>query len=195
MVIDRIHDRVQKSGEGDPWEVKATTETKEEKKRDEEKGRRQREQDSFGETSDFIQLLSKDPRKYRREKIDTSQISDFTYRGISTHRENAILEVDISLIDGTLIQGAQVAISRQEGMKFISRKPGEPIVLDQLVKGGSFLTVALPQKVPPRSRSADSMTTPEVVLPVKTRLEWYYYLIFGILIFALIALVYIFVMV
>ena len=192
MPVDRIHDRVSQTQEGDAWEVKATTETKGEKKRDEEKGRRQREQDSFGESSDFIQLLSKDPRKYKREKIDSAQISKFTFRGVSTHRERAILEVDITLNDGTLIRGAQVAISRPEGMKFISRKIGEEIVVNQLVQGGTYLSVALPQQTH-EGKAAPAVPDSAVAAPsIRTRLEWYYYLIFVVLGLAVMALVYIF---
>lgn len=193
MAIDRIHDRVPKLREGDQFEVKATTETKEEKKRDEEKGRRQREMDSFGESSDFIQLLSKDPKRYKREKIHTDQISKFTFRGVSTHREKAILEVDISLSDGTLLKGAQMAVSRQEGMKFISRKPGEDIVMETLVKGGSILTVAIPKKAPVRVPKQEATVQPGVADTATPRLEWYYFLIFGVLIFAILALLYVFV--
>lgn len=193
MPIDRIHDRVQQSQEGDSLGIRATTETKEEKKRDEDKGRRQREQDSFGESSDFIQLLSKDPRQFERKKLDSSQISKFTFRGISTHREKAILEIDIALSDGTLLKGAQVAVSRQEGMKYISRKPGEYIVVDQLVKGGRDLTIALPQKTVAAKHIRDTTQIDFNVKPVKTGIEWYFYLVIGILILAVIALGYIFV--
>ena len=195
MAIDRIHDRVPKTQEGDHWEISKTKETKEEKKRDEDKQRRQREQDVFGESSDFIQLLSKDPRKYKREKIDSAQIDKFTFRGVSTHREKAILEVDISLRDGTLIKGAQVAVSRQEGMKYISRKIGEDIVVDQLVQGGSYLTVALPQRrAPTASRQPDRAQAGPLITDA-ARMEWYYYLLFGILFVAVLALIYVFLMV
>jgi hypothetical protein len=196
MVIDRIHDRVPpKSKDGDYWEIARSGESKEEKKRDEDKGRRQRELDAFGESSDFIQLLTKDPRTYKREKIDTARIAKFTFRGVSTHREKAILELDISLHDGTLIRSAQMAISRQEGMKFISRKPGEEILTEPLLQGASYLTVALPQK------NVSSLKSPESSPPfespeVKTagRLEWYYYLLFGFLGLGVAGLLYIFFM-
>lgn len=194
MAIDRIHDRVPKVEKtGDYWEVAGTQESKEEKKRDEDKGRRQREQDAFGESSDFIQLLAKDPRQYKSQKIDTAQISKFTFRGISTHREKAIVEVDIALSDGTLLRSAQVAISRQEGMKFLSRKPGEEIVVEQLVKGGTYLTVALPKKVAGGARpNQDSGTAESTLSQEKTRLGWMYYLILTVLILSIGALIYIF---
>lgn len=194
MAIDRIHDRVPKVDKsGDYWEVAQTQESKEEKKRDEDKGRRQREQDAFGESSDFTQLLAKDPRQYRRQELDTSQISKFTFRGISTHREKAVVEVDIALSDGTLIRGAQVAISRQEGLKFISRKPGDQIVVDQLVKGASQLNVAIPKKPEARSQiPASPQNLPADLDEEKPHLGWFYYLMLGVLILAVVALIYIF---
>lgn len=195
MPIDRIHDRVPKVDKSDDyWEVAQTQESKEEKKRDEDKGRRQREQDAFGESSDFTQLLSKDPRQYRRQELDTSQISKFTFRGVSTHREKAVVEVDIALSDGTLIQGAQVAISRQEGLKFISRKPGDQIVVDQLVKGASQLRIAIPKKPEARPQVPASGQNLEAGLKdEKAHFGWFYYLMVGVLIFAVLALIYIFI--
>ena len=194
MVIDRIHDRMPpKSKDGDYWEIARSGESKEEKKRDEDKGRRQREQDAFGESSDFIQLLSKDPRTYKREKIDATQITKFTFRGISTHREKAILEVDISLADGTLIRSAQMAISREAGMKFISRKPGEEILAAPLIQGASHLTVALPQKNPaPRESHEMSLASAPMETATPIGLNWYHYLLFGFLGLALAGLIYIF---
>jgi hypothetical protein len=194
MVIDRIHDRVPpKSKDGDYWEIARSGETKEEKKRDEDKDRRQRELDSFGESSDFIQLLTKDPRTYKREKIDTTQITKFVFRGVSTHREKAILEVDISLSDGTLICSAQLALSRQEGMKFISRKPGDEILAAPLLQGASYLTVALPQKPVPTNRPAAPSSLPETVATRQWMgLSWYSYLLFGFLGLGVAGLLYIF---
>lgn len=193
MAIDRIHDRVSNTREGDYWEISGTKETKEEKKRDEDKGRRQREQDSFGETSDFIQMLSKDPRQYQRKKLDVAQISQFTFRSVSTHREKAIVEVDISLSDGTLLKGAQIALSREIGMRLISRKPGEVLAMDQLVKGISELNIALPQKPMAHSGAVIiQQTTKSAVLNPKSGSTWFIYALVGILAFALIALIYIF---
>lgn len=194
MVVDRIHDRMPpKSKDGDYWEIARSGESKEEKKRDEDKGRRQRELDVFGESSDFIQLLSKDPRTYKREKIDATQITKFTFRGISTHREKAILEVDISMADGTLIRSAQVAISRQEGMKFISRKPGEEILAAPLIQGASHLTVALPQKTtPPRGAPEIAPASASGGTAPWDGLNWYHYLLFGFLGLAVAGLIYIF---
>lgn len=186
-------DRIQKAGEGDYWKVNATTETKEDKKRDDQRGRGQGQRDSFDETSDFVQLLSKDPRKYRRQNIDSNQVNHFTFRGVSTQKDKAILEVDITLTNGSLIQGAQLAVSREDGMKFLGRKPGDDIVIDQLIKG-PLLTVALPEKtsgsVDARSKAA---TVPATINEVP-RLAWYYYLVFGVLIFAVLFLIYIFLM-
>lgn len=186
-------DRINKAGDSNYWRVKATSESKEDKKRDDERGRGQGQRDSFGETSDFIQLISKDPKKYRRQEIDTSQISSFTFRGVSTHREKAILEVDITLADGTLLKGAQVALSRQEGMKFLSRKVGEPIVASQLVKG-TAMTVAIPQI---ESVASQKTTSPapraQEKARTETKLAWYYYVGFLILFGAMGALLYIFI--
>lgn len=196
MVIDRIHDRVPKTNkEGDYWEISRSSETKGDKKRDEEQGRRRREQDAFGESSDFIQLLTKDPRTYKREKLDTARISQFTFRGVSTHREKAILEVDIRLKDGTLIRSAQLAISRTEGMKFISRKPGDDILVEPLIQGATHLTIALPQKPgPPRAAPRAEEETGDGAMGNKKVLEWYYYLLFGILGLSILAMVYVFIM-
>jgi hypothetical protein len=194
MVIDRIHDRVPpKSKDGDYWEIARSGETKEEKKRDEDKGRRQREMDSFGESSDFIQLLTKDPRTYKREKIDATRISKFTFRGVSTHREKAILEVDISLTDGTLIRSAQLALSRQEGMKLISRKPGDEILAAPLIQGASYLTVALPQKniTTNRPEEISAAQDANTAAPGKS-LDWYFYLLFALLGLGVAGLLYIF---
>lgn len=195
MVIDRIHDRVPpKSKDGDYWEIARSGESKEEKKRDEDKGRRQRELDAFGESSDFIQLLTKDPRTYKREKIDTTRITKFTFRGVSTHREKAILEVDISLTDGTLIRSAQMALSRQEGMRLISRKPGDEILAAPLIQGATYLTVALPQKAPPTSRVTETVSNSfdtSVTAPFRGWV-WYYYLLAVFLGLGIAGLLYIF---
>ncbi len=191
-------DRINKLGDANYWKLQSTSHTKEEKKHQEKNRHSESEEDpshrdSFGENSDFVQLLSKDPTKYRREHLDTSQISGFTFRGVSTHREQAVVEVDIRLIDGTLIRSAQVALSRQEGMKFLSRKPGDSIVLENLVKG-TLLTVALPQ------RDTSLRATPwqeSLPAPIPSDFRgsssWYYYLGFAVLFLSVLALVYVFV--
>lgn len=192
-------DRIEKSRPVDPWMIGATKETKEDKKRDEGGAQGQESKDSFGESSDFVQLLSKDPRKFVSEKIASNQISAFTYRGVSTHRDSALLEVDITLANGTLIKGAQIALSRQEGMRFISRRPGEDIVVDQLVKG-TFLTVARPQQheaVPTASAAPQAGGSPaeagvESLKVVRTGLTWSYYLGFGAMAIAVLLLIYFF---
>jgi len=187
-------DRIEKTRQVDAWKIGATSETKEEKKRDESGGSGKENKDSFGETSDFVQLLSKDPRKFVSEKISSTQISGFTYRGVSTHRDTALLEVDIVLSNGGLIKGAQLAISRQEGMRYISRKPGEEIVVDQLVKG-TFLTIARPQhhEAPPSPGglpTAPAQASPEAVQ--KAGFAWSYYLGFGAMAVAILLLIYFF---
>ncbi len=194
-------DRIEKSRPVDPWMIGATKETKEDKKRDEGGAQGQESKDSFGESSDFVQLLSKDPRKFVSEKIASNQISAFTYRGVSTHRDSALLEVDITLANGTLIKGAQVALSRQEGMRFISRRPGEEIVVDQLVKG-TFLTVARPQHheaaaanpAPAAEPAGGPSAAPgvESLKVTRTGLTWSYYLGFGAMAIAVLLLIYFF---
>lgn len=194
-----VVDRIEKSRQVDPWSISATKETKEDKKRDESGSKGQESKDSFGESSDFVQLLSKDPRKFVSEKIASQQISAFTYRGVSTHRDKALLEVDITLANGTLIKGAQVALSRQEGMRYISRRPGEDIVVDQLVKG-TFLTVARPQHhEAPTSNSPGTMAEPargatgvESLTVARSGLSWSYYLGFGAMAIAVLLLIYFF---
>lgn len=184
-------DRIDKIRKPELWEVAATKETKEEKKRDEQGQGGQEAKDTFGETSDFTHLLAKDPRKFSSEKIATTQITGFTFRAISTHREKALLEVDISMANGALIQGAQVAVSRQEGMKYISRRPGEQIVVDQIVKG-TFLTVALPHKE--KVRQISEVSQPGIVLnPEKTRggWSWSYYLGIVVMVIAAVLLIYV----
>jgi hypothetical protein len=188
-----VVDRIEKTDRAELWKISSTKETKEEKKRD-EKGRSGQEQkDSFGETSDFIQLLSKDPRKYKSDKIAAAQIQGFTFRGISTIREKAILEVDISLANGTLLKGAQIALNRVDGMQYISRRPGEELVVDQIVKG-TFLTVALPQKELTPSSEKISHVAPESEKNKIsfTRFSWSYYLGFGAMFVAILLLIYIF---
>lgn len=194
-------DRIEKSRPVDPWMIGATKETKEDKKRDEGGAQGQESKDSFGESSDFVQLLSKDPRKFVSEKIASNQISAFTYRGVSTHRDSALLEVDITLANGTLIKGAQVALSRQEGMRYISRRPGEDIVVDQLVKG-TFLTVARPQQheaapaptapAAPQAGGSPAEAGVESLKVVRTGLTWSYYLGFGAMAIAVLLLIYFF---
>ena len=194
-------DRIEKTRPTDSWVVDATKETKEDKKRDDSGAQGQENKDSFGESSDFVQLLSKDPRKFVSEKIASTQISGFTYRGVSTHRDTALLEVDIALSNGTLIKGAQVALSRQEGMRYISRRPGEEIIVDQLVKG-TFLTVARPQHHEAPAGTHSEAAAPEaakVPLSVEdltvTRagLGWSYYLGFGAMVIAVLLLIYFFI--
>lgn len=189
-------DRIEKTRNVDPWQIAETKETKEEKKRDESGASGQEAKDSFGETSDFIQLLSKDPKKFQSEQIASTQIKGFTFRGVSTHREKALLEVDITLSNGTLIQGAQIALSRQEGMRYLSRRPGEEIVADQLVKG-TFLTIARPQHeahLPEASAAAPATSVPVATAEatVPARLSWAYYLGMGAMLFAVLLLIYLF---
>lgn len=190
-------DRIEKTRQVDPWKIVATNETKEEKKRDESGTSGQESKDSFGETSDFIQLLTKDPTKFVSEKIASTQISGFTFRGVSTHREKALLEVDITLSNGTLIKGAQIALTRQEGMRYLSRRPGEDIVVDQLVQG-TFLTIARPQH--PEAAAAGTEARPPtgpaptmaVGPPPKAGIPWSYYLGFAAMGIAVLLLIYFF---
>lgn len=191
-------DRIEKTRQVDPWMIGATKETKEDKKRDEGGSQGQENKDSFGESSDFVQLLSKDPRKFVSEKIASTQISAFTYRGVSTHRDTALLEVDITLANGTLIKGAQVAISRQEGMRYISRRPGEDIVVDQLVQG-TFLTVARPQHhevpagiSPASGTPANASSGVDSLIVTRRGLTWSYYIGFGAMAIAVLLLIYFF---
>jgi len=190
-----VVDRIEKTRQVDPWQIAATKETKEEKKRDESGGSGQENKDSFGETSDFIQLLTKDPTKFVSEKIASTQISGFTFRGVSTHREKALLEVDITLANGTLIKGAQVALTRQEGMRYLSRRPGEEIVVDQLVQG-TFLTIARPQNPDPGISEPDNRPPPAPTLwageQPKAGIPWSYYLGFGAMAVAILLLIYFF---
>jgi len=183
-----VVDRIEKIRKNEIWEVAAANEPKEEKNR-EEKG--QENKDSFGETSDFTHLLIKDPRKFSSEKIASSQIKGFTFRSVSTHREKALIEVDISMSNGSLIRGAQVAVTRQEGLKYISRRPGEEIVVDQIVKG-TFLTVALPQRE--IAKRIGETSQPNVPLPpVKTKggFSWSIYLGFAVMFIAGLMLLYV----
>ncbi len=186
-------ERIEKTGGQEYWQVAATKETKEDKKR-QEKGNPQEQKDSFEETSDFVQLLAKDPRKFSRETLPATQIKGFTYRGVSTHRDKSLLEVDISLMNGQLIKGAQVALTRQEGMRYISRRPGEEIVVDQIVQG-TFLTVAVPQKGagvhPPPASVAAPTASPGA--KNRTRMGWFYYLGLSALLLAVILLIYLFI--
>lgn len=187
-------DRIEKTRNVDPWQIAATKETKEDKKRDDGGNSGQEAKDSFGETSDFIQLLAKDPKKFQSEQIASTQIKGFTFRGVSTHREKALLEVDITLSNGTLIQGAQIALSRQEGMRYLSRRPGEEIVADQLVKG-TFLTIARPQHEvhgPGSVAAASPAPIAPAPDPITARLNWAYYLGMGAMLFAVLLLIYLF---
>ncbi|HKY61850.1 MAG TPA: hypothetical protein VJR29_00385 [bacterium] len=188
-------DRIEKTRNVDPWQIAATKETKEDKKRDDGGAAGQEAKDSFGETSDFIQLLSKDPKKFQSEQIASTQIKGFTFRGVSTHREKALLEVDIALSNGTLIQGAQIALTRQEGMRYLSRRPGEEIVADQLVKG-TFLTIARPKHEAPAHEApapaTEASSAPELPEVAPAGLSWAYYLGMGAMAFAVLLLIYLF---
>lgn len=191
-MVNRIH----KTGEDGYWKVSASGEAKKDKKRDQdsnqEDGRRRQQKSHFGETSDFVNLLTKDSKTFKQANIDTNRIRGFTFSSISTQHDKAILEVDISLTDGSMIKGAHLAVSRQEGMKYISRKPGEAIGAEQLVQG-SILTVALPQKT-----SSETTTKAEPVQATLTAremassLNWYYYVGFGAILLAILFLIFIF---
>jgi hypothetical protein len=187
-----VVDRIEKTNKADYWKIASTHETKEEKKREEKGQSGQEQRDSFGETSDFIQLLAKDPRKFKGEKIATTQIKGFTFRGVSTHRDKALLEVDISFANGTFIKGAQIAISRQEGMRYISRRTGEELVVDQIVRG-TFLTVAIPQKEnPPSAKKYFSSSSETEVRSPQVGFSWSYFLGLAGLVVAILLLLYIF---
>lgn len=182
-------EKIEKIRGGEYWQVAATKETKEEKKQGEKGSPGQEQKDSFGETSDFIQLLAKDPRKFSRETLTTNQIKGLTFRSISTNRDKSLLEVDINLTNGTLIKGAQIALSRQEGMRYLSRRPGEQIVVDQIVQG-TFLTVAVPQR---SAAGSEALPPPDAAEEVpQAPLNWFYYLGLGALAIALALLVYVF---
>jgi hypothetical protein len=191
-----VIERIEKTNRPtDPWKITAAKETKEDKKRDQQSSTSQEERDSFGETSDFIQLLTKDPKKFKTDKIESGQIAGLIFRGVSTHREKALLEVDISLHSGLLIQGAQIALSRQEGMQYLSRKPGDNLVVEQIVKG-TFLTVAVPQKEhesapSPHSQPSQAMSQPPVIENLKSW-NWSYYLGLAAMGVALLLLIYFF---
>ncbi|HCU25840.1 MAG TPA: hypothetical protein DF383_12550 [Deltaproteobacteria bacterium] len=189
-------DRIEKLRKVDTWKVDAAKQTKEDKNRNgSQAGQESRDRDSFEETSDFTQLLSKDPRKFISEKIPSTQISGFVFRGISTHRDRALLEVDIALADGSLIKGAQIALSRQEGMRYLSRPPGEEIVVDQLVKG-TFLTIARPERdleeARPQRQSGETIAPPPPVgqMPRVAAMTWNYVLGFGAMGIAILLLIY-----
>jgi hypothetical protein len=92
-----------------------------------------------------------------------------------------------------MIRSAQLAVSRQEGMKFISRKSGEEILAAPLLQGISYLTVALPQKAPPTNKPSENSSPSEtILLPQWQALTWYHYLLFGFLGLGVAGLIYIF---
>lgn len=188
-------DRVDKVGAPEPWRVKASKKASKDKKRQQDTSDSddQQQRNNFEESSDFIQLLTKDPRKFKSTQLDTGRITALTYRGISTHREKAILEVDIAMQDGTLLHGAQLALSRQEGLLYISKAPGDNLAMDHLIQG-SAITVALPEDNKSRSTLHLKKEGLEDTLLIKQKnslhLNLFYVLGYGAMFIALILLIY-----
>ncbi len=143
-------DRIEKIKSTDYWKVEGTHDPKKDKR--EESGGGQEQRSSFDEKTDWTRLISKDAVPRETLNIPVQSIEKFIFKGVSTWRDVAALEMDILLKEGGLKKSALVSIPRMEGLKLVHCQPGQELNLGFLTQSESLrVAVLAPPQVSPVS--------------------------------------------
>ncbi|MFO1518573.1 MAG: hypothetical protein U1F57_02745 [bacterium] len=176
-------DRIEKLKPAEYWKIQAAADPKKDKrgKSDEEKqqDQHQDQHSSFEEKPDWNRLIAKDSGKRETLNIHRGDIQSLLFKGVSTARDMASLEVDIVMSDGSRQDSALIAVSRAEGLKLVHYKPGDPISLNVFGQDPYLkASVVLHQRILQEANAAGQRAAPEepltqAVLPqeVKTRAD------------------------
>jgi hypothetical protein len=127
-------DRIEKLRPTEHWKVQESAGTKKDKRGQSEEEKQKEQRSRFEEGTDWTRLISKDSGKREIQNLLTRDIQSLTFKGISTSRDQAALEADILLKDGTCKDSALITVPRAEGIKWIHYKPGTPVPLDAFAK-------------------------------------------------------------
>ncbi|MBL7686098.1 MAG: hypothetical protein JNK65_08720 [Deltaproteobacteria bacterium] len=119
-------DRIDKLKPSEYWKLEGSNETKKDKKRDSESEEKFKQASSFEEKNDWNRLITKE---LKREPltVKTVHIQSLRFKGLTSSREQASVEVDLSLKDGSQWNSALLAVSRNQGLKLLHYQAGEEI--------------------------------------------------------------------
>jgi len=118
-------DRIDKLKPTNYWKLQATAEAKKDKRGqsgEDNKG----DPDSFEEKPDWNRLIVKEEKR-ETLNIYSGDIQSVLFKGVSTSRDQASLEVDIILKDGSRKDSALISLSKTEGFKWMHHKVGDPL--------------------------------------------------------------------
>src|SRR5262249_27750803 len=87
-------------------------------------------------------LIAKDSGQRETFNLLTRNIKSIEFKGVSTWRDQAALEVDVLLEDGTRKDSALISIPRAQGLKLVHHRPGDPVPLEMFGKD-PYLKVSL----------------------------------------------------
>ncbi len=144
-------DRINKLDRENYWAVDALNKSDEDRKqkKDDNKEDNERKQHELDDFSDFTKLLQKNPANFQHLEVHKEEVKSVFFRAVSTQGHQATLELDVQFQDDSIERGVRLAVSREEGMGYLSKKPGDNLVVDHLFKGSSILTMGIyrPKKV------------------------------------------------
>src|SRR5215510_13661631 len=135
-------DRIEKLKSAEPWKVAESAETKKDKREQSKEERKRDDRSSFGEKTDWSRLIAKDSGQRETLSLLTRNIKSLEFKGVSTWRDQAALEVDVLLEDGSRKDSALISIPRAQGLKLVHHRSGDPVPLEIFGKD-PYLKVSL----------------------------------------------------
>jgi hypothetical protein len=135
-------DRIEKLKSLEPWKIAESAETKKDKREQSKEEKKKDEGSSFEGKTDWNRLIAKDLGRRETFNILTRNIKSLEFKGVSTWRDQAALEVNVLLEDGTRKDSALISIPRAQGLKLVHHHPGDTIPLELFVKD-PYLKVSL----------------------------------------------------
>jgi hypothetical protein len=135
-------DRIEKLKSSEPWKIAESAETKKDKREQSKEEGKRDDRSSFGEKTDWNRLIAKDSGPRETLNLLTSNIKSLEFKGVSTWRDQAALEVDVLLEDGTRKDSALISIPRAQGLKLVHHHPGDSVPLELFGKD-PYLKVSL----------------------------------------------------
>ncbi len=122
-------DRIEKTKSSHYWKIDGGLDLKKDQEEQSSEKGQQENPSKFDEKTDWTRLISKDSVPRETVNLPLKSIQTLLFRGVSTWRDRASLEVDLILKDGTRTNSALLSISRSEGLKLVHVKPGQSLDL------------------------------------------------------------------
>jgi len=126
-------DRIGKLKPTETWKLQGAAETKKDKRGQSDEEKKGNQESIFEEKPDWNRLIAKEGKR-ETLNIYAKDIQVIQFKGVSTGRDSASLEVDILLKDGTRKDSALISISKTESLKWMHQKVGDPLSPEVLSK-------------------------------------------------------------